>query len=85
MIFDGVTQRVAVPVGCLWVHHEIMIPEWVVRCRTCGGHPMECPLNGVSRECRCGKSNFVQLSDEYALFVWDEIKIVKNKLRFWEW
>lgn len=47
----------------------------VVRCKVCGGHPMEMPREGVGVECRCRQSAWVQIDDD-VLFVWLDVEVV---------
>ena len=45
----------------------------VVRCKRCGGRPMPAQV-GVSLECRCRLSAWVEV-DDLVLFVWDEVAL----------
>ena len=48
----------------------------VIRCLRCGGHPMECPEEGVSVACCCKESAWT-LVDEGVLFIWAEVALCR--------
>ena len=56
--------------------------KMVVRCKRCGGRPLETNYEGVREECRCSSSAWVQV-DRYLLFVRDEVE-VGPFLRCWK-